>query len=107
MRADYSIIAKAKKDGLEVVIRCPHSSFSVVEDFWASKERERIVWLPVSQCWRTKKFVKEQDLAEEIQVRLLRVSAQDRRGRSVADDALRCQAISATGVLQSLWNSLE
>jgi len=70
--ADYSIIAKAKQDGLEMVVRCPHSSFSVVEDFWASKERERIVWLPVSQCWRTRKYVKEQGLAEEIEVRLLK-----------------------------------
>ena len=70
--ADYTIIAKAKQDGLEVVIRCPHSSFSVVEDFWLSKERERIVWLKVSQCSRTKKFVKEQGLAEEILVRLMK-----------------------------------
>lgn len=70
--ADYSIIAKAKKDGLEIVVRCPHSSFSVVEDFWASKERERVVWLTVSQCWRTRKFVREQGLAEKVQVRLLK-----------------------------------
>jgi hypothetical protein len=70
--ADYTIIAKAKQDGLEVVIRCPHSSFSVVEDFWASKDRERIVTLKVSQCSRTKKFVKEQGLPEEVLVRFMK-----------------------------------
>lgn len=70
--ADYTIIAKAKRDGIEVMIRCPHSSFSVVEDFWATPERERVVWLPVSQSWRTKKFVKEQNLPEKVQVRLLK-----------------------------------
>ncbi len=70
--ADYSIIAKARHDGVEVVIRCPHSSFSAVEDFWASKDRERIVLLKVSQCSRTKKFVKEQGLPPEVLVRLLK-----------------------------------
>ena len=71
-RADYTIIAKASKDGVEVVIRCPHSSFSVVEDFWLSKDRERVVRLKVSQCSRTKKYVKEHDLPEEVLVRLLK-----------------------------------
>ncbi len=70
--ADYSIIAKAKQDGVEVVIRCPHSSFSAVEDFWASKDRERIVLLKVSQCARTKKFVKEHGLPPEVLVQLIK-----------------------------------
>ena len=70
--ADYTIIAKAKQDEVEVVIRCPHSSFSVVEEFWASKDRERIVWLKVSQCSRTQKFVKENGLPSEVLVRLLK-----------------------------------
>jgi hypothetical protein len=70
--ADYTIIAKASRDGVEVVIRCPHSSFSVVEDFWLSKDRERVVWLKVSQCWRTKKYVKQNGLPTEVLVRLLK-----------------------------------
>ena len=70
--ADYTIIAKAKKDGVEVVIRCPHSSFSVVEDFWKSKDRERVVRLKVSQSSRTKKYVKEHDLPLEVLVRLVK-----------------------------------
>lgn len=41
--ADYTIIARASKEGREVVIRCPRQSFSVVHQFWHSTWRERIV----------------------------------------------------------------
>jgi hypothetical protein len=70
--ADYTIIAKAKKEGREVVIRCPRQSFSVVNDFWQSTEKERLVWLPVSQSEQTQKFVREHALPEAVLVRLLK-----------------------------------
>ena len=70
--ADYTIIGKAVKDKIEVVIRCPRQSFKAVMDFYASAEREQIVTLRVPQSVRTQKYVKEHQLPEEITVRLLK-----------------------------------
>jgi DDE family transposase len=70
--ADYTIIAKANKDGLDVIIRCPRQSFSVVNDFFKSAELERLVRLGVPQSAKTHRYVKEHELAEEIEVRLLK-----------------------------------
>lgn len=41
--ADYTIIARAVRDGLDVVIRCPRHSFKAVREFFNSAEKERIV----------------------------------------------------------------
>lgn len=70
--AHYTIIAKAKKEGREVIIRCPRQSFSVVNEFWESKQGERLVLLRVSQRAGTRKFVKENNLPEEVSVRLVK-----------------------------------
>lgn len=70
--AHYTIIAKAKKERREVIIRCPRQSFSMVNEFWESEDRERIVLLRVSQRAATRKFVKENNLPEEVTVRLLK-----------------------------------
>lgn len=70
--ADYTIIATARQNGQEVIIRCPHQSFAVVNDFWLSGERERIVLLKVGQSAKTKKYVAEQGLPTEVRVRLLK-----------------------------------
>lgn len=70
--ASYTIIALAKQDGQEVVIRCPRQSFGVVNSFWLSNERERMVLLKVGQSAKTKKFVADNGLAAEVAVRLLK-----------------------------------
>ena len=70
--ADYSIIAKANKDGLDVIIRCPRQSFAVVNEFFKSTEQERLVKLRVPQSAKTARYVKEQGLPEEVEVRLLK-----------------------------------
>lgn len=75
--ADYAIIAKANKDGLDVIIRCPRQSFSVVQDFFKSAEPERLVTLRVPQSAKTRRYVKEHDLAEEIEVRLLKFALEN------------------------------
>lgn len=76
--ADYSIIAKAVKSGIDVVIRCPRQTFKVVNEFWRSEEREQIVKLKVPQSEKTKKYVRREELAEEIEVRLLKFDLESR-----------------------------
>lgn len=70
--ASYAIIALAKQDGQEVVIRCPRQSFGVVNSFWLSNERERMVLLKVGQSAKTKRFVADNGLPTEVAVRLLK-----------------------------------
>ena len=70
--ADYTIIAKAVKAQVEVVIRCPRQSFKAVMDFYASAEREQIVKLSVPLSVRTQKYVKAHNLPLEVEVRLLK-----------------------------------
>lgn len=69
---DYTIIAQAVRDKIEVVIRCPATGFKAVREFFQSDERERVVKIGVSQSARTRKYVKAEGLAEEIEVRLLK-----------------------------------
>lgn len=70
--ADYSIIGSAVRDKLEVIIRCPRQSFKAVMEFFKSSEKERLVTLTVPQSVRTQKYVKENNLPETIEVRLLK-----------------------------------
>lgn len=70
--ADYSIIGSAVRDNLDVIIRCPRQSFKAVMEFFKSSERERLVTLTVPQSVRTQKYVKEHNLPETIEVRLLK-----------------------------------
>ena len=70
--ADYSIIAKARQKGLDVIIRCPRQSFAAVKEFYKSAERERVVKLAVPQSAKTARYVKEEGLAGELEVRLLK-----------------------------------
>ena len=72
--ADYSVIATAKKGGREVLIRCPEKTFSVVNQFWASSEQERIVELPMPQTAGTRKYVREHKLPQSVLVRLIKVT---------------------------------
>ena len=70
--ADYAILAKAVKDAIGIVIRCRRNSFTVVREFIASPERERIVKLALPASRQTVKYVKEHELPVEIEVRLLK-----------------------------------
>jgi hypothetical protein len=70
--ADYTIIARAVRDKIEVVIRCPRQSFKAVMEFFNSGERERIVNLSLPQSVRTQKYVRENQLPETVRVRLLK-----------------------------------
>ena len=69
---DYAVIATAKRDGREVLIRCPRNSFAVVNEFWDSDETERLVTLPMSQTVRTRKYVRQNGLPETVPVRLMK-----------------------------------
>lgn len=70
--ADYTVIARAYVDGREVVIRCPSQSFAAVNEFWESDLTEAIIWLPMPTTSKTRAFVREHNLPEVIQVRLLK-----------------------------------
>lgn len=70
--ADYTIIAQAVRDQLDVIIRCPRQSFKAVMEFFQSRERERLVTLKVSSKASTRKYVHEQGLPTEVAVRLLK-----------------------------------
>jgi len=69
---DYSIVAWSVLTRRDVIIRCRRNSFSVVEEFWQSSQREAIVTLNVSQFAETKRFVREHHLPESVRVRLLK-----------------------------------
>lgn len=70
--SDYAILAKAVKDEIGVVIRCPSNSFTIVREFIASSERERKVKLAMPESRQTVNYVKENELPSEIEVRLLK-----------------------------------
>lgn len=69
---DYAVIATARRDGREVLIRCPRNSFAVVNEFWDSDETERQVTLRMSQTARTRKYVRRNGLPETVPVRLMK-----------------------------------
>ncbi|MCA1617067.1 MAG: IS4 family transposase [Acidobacteria bacterium] len=70
--ADYTIIAQALRDKLDVVIRCPRQSFKPVMEFFKSRDKERLVSLSVPQHVRTQKYVQANHLPETVEVRLLK-----------------------------------
>ena len=55
-----------------LIVRCPRSSFKVVNDFWESDLTDQIVTLYCSTRKTTRADVKEQGLPEAITVRLLK-----------------------------------
>jgi len=67
---DYSVIAFAVATNRRVTIRCPRCSFSEINAFWLSDEKERFVRLRVSR--RQREFVREHNLPEEVLVRLMK-----------------------------------
>jgi DDE family transposase len=69
--ADYTILAYALRHQRHVVVRLPAKTFNEAVKFWHSGKAEQIVKLKCSA--KARKFVKENKLAEEIKVRLVRV----------------------------------
>lgn len=69
---DYAVIATAKRDRREVLIRCPRNSFAAVNEFWASEETERIVTLEMPRTAKTRKYVRQNNLPESVTVRLIK-----------------------------------
>lgn len=71
LNADYGVMAFLIKMGRDFVIRFPRGGFKPVQEFWNSEGRDQVVRLKVSH--KRKGFVREQGLAEEIRVRLIKV----------------------------------
>jgi Transposase DDE domain len=68
--ADYSVMARLLAWQCHFVIRVPRQSFTAVNAFWTSSARERIVTLAVPASARA--YVREQQLATTLRVRLLK-----------------------------------
>lgn len=68
---DYCVMAMAKKYQRDFLIRFSQSSFSKVNEFWASDKTDEIVQLRASN--NAKQFVRENQLAETLLVRLIKV----------------------------------
>jgi len=75
--AHYWLIARAKAEGRELLIRCPRQSFAAVNEFWQSKSRERTVVLPIPQSASTQNYVRENGLPESVKVRLLKFTLEN------------------------------
>lgn len=70
--ADYLLLAWGVKHRRELIIRCSLTAFSVVADFVASDEVDRVVRLHCPTRSTTRAAVRAQDLPETLSVRLLK-----------------------------------
>jgi Transposase DDE domain len=70
--SDYPLLAWAKQNQRELLIRCQSNSFGIVQDFLNSAETDQIVTLCCSDHRKTKSAVKEMRLPDQVQVRLLK-----------------------------------
>ena len=70
--ADYAFIAWGVQQERGLIIRCPRSSFGVVNDFWESDLTDQVVTLRCSTRRSTRAEVKAQGLPEVVTVRLLK-----------------------------------
>jgi hypothetical protein len=70
--ADYAFIAWGIQQGRELIIRCPRSSFGVVNDFRESDLTDQVVTLHCSARRTTRVAVRAQGLPEVVTVRLLK-----------------------------------
>lgn len=69
--ADYTVITYALASNCHVCVRMPKGSFTPVEQFWQSDLAEQIVVLKCPAS--AQKFVLENNLPQEVSVRLIRV----------------------------------
>ncbi len=72
MQADYLLIAWGVQHGREWIRRCSLTAFSVVADFVASDEVERVERLHCPTRSRTRAAVRAQSLPEQVTVRRLK-----------------------------------
>lgn len=70
--SDYPLIAWARQNQRELLIRCQSNSFGIVEDFLNAEDTDRVVTLHCSDHRTTKSAVKEMRLPNQVQVRLLK-----------------------------------
>lgn len=70
--SDYPLIAWARQNQRELLIRCQSNSFGIVEDFLNAEDTDRVVTLHCSDHRKTKSAVKEMRLPNQVQVRLLK-----------------------------------
>jgi hypothetical protein len=73
--ADYAILAKAKAEKRELIVRLPRQRFKAAEAFWQSDEPEQEITIQVPQSAR--EFVEKEHLASQLRVRLVRVILED------------------------------
>jgi len=69
----YGLIAFARKNKRNVVIRCPKCGFKEVLDFWKSDDIDRIVTLHQPNTSEVRELCEKHDLPASIQVRLIKV----------------------------------
>jgi hypothetical protein len=73
--ADYAVMAFEVGQGCDFVIRLKRSGFKAVDEFWQSREVEKVVVLEVGKGQRA--FVKEKGLPERLEVRLVKVELEN------------------------------
>jgi hypothetical protein len=71
-RISYYLIAKALKEKRHLILRMPRGKFAVVDEFFRSDKVESRVKLRVGSRKQTLQKVKAEDLAQEVEVRLLK-----------------------------------
>jgi hypothetical protein len=69
---DYAIISTAKRDRREVLIRCRRNSATIIKEFAASEETERIVTLQMPNTSKTREYVSQNNLPESVTVRMIK-----------------------------------
>ena len=69
---DFALLAWAVKNKRDVVIRCATNGFAVIQEFWNSSKDEAVVTLTLPNTPNTRRFVRENNLPESVQVRLIK-----------------------------------
>jgi len=68
---DYSVMAFLLKNNCDFLIRFQKNGFKCVKEFFAGKAKEKVVELAVTSL--QKQFVRENELAEKLKLRLIKV----------------------------------
>ena len=69
----YGLIAFARKNKRDVIIRCPKCGFKEILDFWESDDIDRLVTLHRPNTPDLRELCEKHDLPPSIQVRLIKV----------------------------------
>jgi hypothetical protein len=71
-KASFYLVAKALKEKRHLIMRMPRGKSAVVDEFFKSEEKEAWVKLRVTPRSKTAEKVKAEQLAEEVEVRLVK-----------------------------------